>query len=286
MHPDYVDASFKNDIMIHHLKKASTNQYIQLQQFPIEASGLPLTVVGFGSTDASRAQIPDQLQEVELNFVDRDTCNGVYGMVTRDMMCAAKPGADSCLGDSGGPLFIKGSSVDEDRLVGLVSWGRGCAQPGFPGVYTNVPFFYDWIVETVCSRWPEDSPEYMGCFTEAPTESPSTSPPTESAEPTSSADLVTEPAGVIELVSMSPPDGTLGHCQGNCEGDDSCTDGLVCYERILTSLSLGVPGCVDSPDVDTTDVNVCVNMTLVSESITEDNDTGNDWWSETFGDSP
>mmetsp|Transcript_32301 Transcript_32301/g.78834 ORF Transcript_32301/g.78834 Transcript_32301/m.78834 type:complete len:201 (+) Transcript_32301:2-604(+) len=200
-------------------------------------------------------------------------------------MCAAKPGADSCLGDSGGPLFMKGKSAGEDRLVGLVSWGRGCAEPGYPGVYTNVPYFFDWIVETVCSRWPKDSPEYMGCFTEAPTESPSTSPSTESSEPTSSADQIQETTIVIELVSMSPPDGTLGHCQGNCGGDDSCSDGLVCYERIATSLSLGVPGCVDSPDVDA-DVNVCVNMTLVAEGITESGNTGNDWWSSTFSDSP
>ena len=75
-------------------------------------------------------------------------------------------------------MIKKGDSIDEDRLVGLVSWGRECAQEGSPGVYARISFFYDWIVETVCDNFPEDSPPYMECTTLSPPTNPTTDSPT------------------------------------------------------------------------------------------------------------
>ena len=67
-------------------------------------------------------------------------------MSTDDMICAGFPqgGKDSCSGDSGGPLVVIDND-DHATLVGVVSWGIGCALPDFPGVYGKVSSFMDWI---------------------------------------------------------------------------------------------------------------------------------------------
>ena len=52
-------------------------------------------------------------------------------------------GKDACQGDSGGPLIC--DINDTATLMGVVSWGIKCNQEGFPGVYSNVIYFHDWI---------------------------------------------------------------------------------------------------------------------------------------------
>ena len=58
--------------------------------------------------------------------------------ISSNMMCAARAGKDSCQGDSGGPLVVEDSSTSQDTLVGVVSWGIGCARDGLPGLYAEV----------------------------------------------------------------------------------------------------------------------------------------------------
>lgn len=69
--------------------------------------------------------------------ISRTSCQSEYGTadVTDNMFCAglAAGGKDSCSGDSGGPI-VNSAGV----LVGLVSWGQGCAEAGFAGVYNRL----------------------------------------------------------------------------------------------------------------------------------------------------
>merc|ERR1712029_717166 len=70
-----------------------------------------------------------------------------YG-TSESMICAGLPegGKDSCQGDSGGPFFL--NEEGNQTLLGVVSWGIGCARQGYPGVYAEVSYFIDWIEET------------------------------------------------------------------------------------------------------------------------------------------
>ncbi|XP_024292799.2 tryptase-2 [Oncorhynchus tshawytscha] len=93
------------------------------------------------------------LQELELPIVKRSICKKKFPGLTDNMLCAGsmKKGEDSCQGDSGGPL-VCGSS-GEFVQVGIVSFGNtnGCAFKGFPGVYTRVKRYMDFINETITS---------------------------------------------------------------------------------------------------------------------------------------
>ncbi|XP_069679942.1 trypsin alpha-like [Periplaneta americana] len=108
------------------------------------ATETPVVVSGWGDL-SSGGPAPTQLQQVQVNIIDYNECNDdylLYGGITPRMICAGVPqgGKDSCQGDSGGPL------VSEGKLVGIVSWGVGCASKQYPGVYANVAVLKDWVV--------------------------------------------------------------------------------------------------------------------------------------------
>ncbi|KAG8227076.1 hypothetical protein J437_LFUL007413 [Ladona fulva] len=83
--------------------------------------------------------LPKHLLHVKLHVVNQEECGAVYEDITERMLCAGDDGKDACQGDSGGPL------VQNGKLVGIVSFGHGCAQFLFPGVYARVAAFRGWI---------------------------------------------------------------------------------------------------------------------------------------------
>ena len=66
-------------------------------------------------------------------------------VITPGMICAGAGGTDSCQGDSGGPLVSQESPLTGYSLIGITSWGYGCAQPGTYGVYARVGSYMDWV---------------------------------------------------------------------------------------------------------------------------------------------
>ncbi|TRY80573.1 hypothetical protein TCAL_10768 [Tigriopus californicus] len=108
------------------------------------AEGSDAIVSGWG-TLTSGGSSPDVLYSVTVPVVSPDACQEDYGVssITPDMICAGAEGFDSCQGDSGGPMTCDGLSC------GVVSWGRGCALAGYPGVYAKTSAFTDWIMDNM-----------------------------------------------------------------------------------------------------------------------------------------
>ncbi|WP_413577029.1 serine protease [Bdellovibrio sp. HCB290] len=126
-------------------------QEIQIPTDPT-APAVMTTVAGWG-TLTSNGPTPDILNKVDVPLVPQVSCNKVYSPfgfeVSDRMICAGYEagGKDSCQGDSGGPMIIKTS--EKVLLAGIVSWGMGCAEPKYPGVYAKVNAVTDWIEQTI-----------------------------------------------------------------------------------------------------------------------------------------
>jgi secreted trypsin-like serine protease len=111
------------------------------------APGVLADISGWGSTlqcSSSCGPTVDTLRSASVPIVSDSNCGSVlvYGsdFDPATMVCAGyleQGGVDTCQGDSGGPLEapLEGGGY---RLVGITSWGFGCAEPNAPGVYTRI----------------------------------------------------------------------------------------------------------------------------------------------------
>ena len=152
-HPDYrmvVPGAPRNDLMLIRLRDPVAAPLVALAD-ERPATGQVLRVAGWGSTSYNRADdsfgpSSPVLRDTTVRVRSTDTCVADYGagvFIPQDMVCASLPRQDACAGDSGGPL-VQGRGA-EVRLVGVVSWGTGCALPGYPGVYALVSSHRCWI---------------------------------------------------------------------------------------------------------------------------------------------
>lgn len=115
----------------------------------VTSPGVNSTVTGWG-TLSSGGNSPDQLQEVTVPLISNQDANAAYQpqgiTITGDQLGAGLigiGGKDACQGDSGGPLIVE--TANGPKLAGVVSWGFGCADPRFPGMYARVSSFEDFI---------------------------------------------------------------------------------------------------------------------------------------------
>jgi trypsin len=148
IHPDYGrKTSQDSDYALIQLNGSSKFSPIGLNTSEIsvpndEASAPRVTVAGWGTTTEGGSSLPNVLRKVTLPLVSETVCAVAYpGEITDRMLCAGlrSGGKDSCQGDSGGPLVRNG------RLVGVVSWGAGCARRGMFGIYSKVNAAASWI---------------------------------------------------------------------------------------------------------------------------------------------
>ncbi|XP_070993805.1 serine protease hepsin-like [Oncorhynchus clarkii lewisi] len=109
------------------------------------------TVTGWGNV-GYYGTLADVLQEANVPIINDAVCNApdyYDNQITTSMFCAGfeKGGTDACQGDSGGPFVAEDSlsKASRYRLLGVVSWGTGCAMAKKPGVYTRVSRFLPWI---------------------------------------------------------------------------------------------------------------------------------------------
>ncbi|XP_020912672.1 trypsin-3 [Exaiptasia diaphana] len=117
------------------------------QSFP---TGTNCTVTGWGRLNESSSRIPSRLRQAVVPLVSHRDCQRAYHGVTERMLCAGYPqgGVDACFNDSGGPLVCKNRS-GAFELVGVVSWGIGCARRRKYGVYANMDKLTEWVETNV-----------------------------------------------------------------------------------------------------------------------------------------
>ncbi|KAM9389252.1 acrosin-like [Phaethornis superciliosus] len=157
IHQGYHNVSMSNDIALLELDQpVQCSSYIQLACVPDASVSLSRLrtcyVSGWGATTARFREVSDILQEARVEMVDVALCNStgwyLWEIHPYNLCAGYEQGAiDTCQGDSGGPLSCQDEHADYFWVVGVTSWGKGCARVRKPGIYTSTQHFYGWILE-------------------------------------------------------------------------------------------------------------------------------------------
>ncbi|RAW23705.1 hypothetical protein PC110_g19864 [Phytophthora cactorum] len=167
------------------------------------------TVRGWGLTENGSQSLV--MEEVSVKIISNAECNKGYSdRITEGMLCAGEgDGKDTCNGHSGGPL------IENDVLVGIVSWGGKCGVNA--GVYTRISYVLDYIndvvnggtgssfTESVAGSTSEDKSSSTSTdTTDAPsTESPATKTPTTEVPTTTFAPTTKAPTAATPTAAPS-----------------------------------------------------------------------------------
>jgi len=160
VHENYQPVGYNNDIAL--LKLASPAVFNENVTAVCAPPGEDTSVYydqecqikGWGTLRSGGACCPDTLQWTWVHVINYTECDRNYpGQITDSEVCAGIGNyqeKDTCQGDSGGPLTVK-NAAGQFELVGLVSWGEGCAS-GKPGVYASVPHLKSWVTDTIAAN--------------------------------------------------------------------------------------------------------------------------------------
>jgi len=163
IHPQYSNNSLNNDYALLHLTQPITDfEPIKLVTSDShDDEPVMSTTMGWGAT-SSGGNSSNILLEVDVP-IDDSCGNYSNSDITNNMVCAGdfNGGEDSCQGDSGGPLIMTNSD-GEYELIGIVSWGYGCAEAQYPGVYSRIYPRLDWFFGYIGEPENEFIPELYG----------------------------------------------------------------------------------------------------------------------------
>ena len=116
--------------------------------------GTTATVLGWGRTCWATCAPVSYLRQAAVPIVADATCGAQYApfagrFSAATMLCAGTGESDTCQGDSGGPLMVP--RADAYALAGVTSWGEGCADPRYPGVYARLgaPALNGWVRDRI-----------------------------------------------------------------------------------------------------------------------------------------
>lgn len=170
-HPNYNHRAFANDIAVLELSRyVDVTPWVRPICLPSKAPSLKddtdhtdvvgdrAHIAGWGAVKFNGPK-SGSLQQAQVTVIGEQECKTKLASFRKiriddTKVCARDPGnmMDACQGDSGGPLTTFRFSDDRKyrfHLLGVVSFGYQCAVPGFPGVYTRVSEFEDWIRDII-----------------------------------------------------------------------------------------------------------------------------------------
>lgn len=164
IHPRHDRTRHDNDVALLHLTKpAVIGEAVNIihpittsEEAVVAAPKTLATVTGWGYTTEG-GPLAQVLMKVSIPIIPNAQCDTSYGIITDNMICAGYEdgGYDACQGDSGGPLVVP-TADNRWGLAGIVSFGYGCAQPRYYGVYARVSRFTMWLSEVIGpSLWEE-----------------------------------------------------------------------------------------------------------------------------------
>lgn len=156
IHKNNVRLKYHYDFALIQLDGNSSYSPIELNSKEISIPSLKsskkimATVAGWGAIEEGNPNLPSVLRHVQVPLVSQNDCNTAKaydGDIDNTMLCAGYPAGvkDACQADSGGPLVVRENG--KDLLIGVVSWGEGCAAPNKYGVYGKVNKALPWIKE-------------------------------------------------------------------------------------------------------------------------------------------
>jgi secreted trypsin-like serine protease len=157
----YSGLTGQNDVAMLKLGRPAPYQPLRLigtNEASTWAPGTPARIIGWGTT-SENGPPSDVLLKADVPIVADSTCSTAYAlhappMDPNTMVCAGDGVHDTCQGDSGGPLMVR-DAAGNWALAGITSWGEGCANPSYPGVYTRLgaPDLNQWVL----ARYPRAS---------------------------------------------------------------------------------------------------------------------------------